>query len=270
MVRWAKRLLLGLAICWLRAGGRAVDFRVSKYRKYKRTTDAFDLAELDKIPAISKSLIMRGCATAGWQERRVTWCPSQDLPRFHQGPLAREDSRFYQHQGVDFQGIARAAFRNLNAGDVKEGASTITQQLARNTFSLGDDRWRRKLLEALLALRIESNLGKDKILEAYANRIYYGSGLYGVETASRACFGKSASDLTLSEAAILAGLIRSPNRLSPLEDTQTALAQRDRSDAHGGAENDYSRPRPRRLPESRCRSANVCFRAPRRITQWTP
>ncbi len=228
MVRWAKRLLLGLAIAGFALAAGLLIFAYPKYREYKRTTDAFDLAELDKIPAISEVFDyagMRYSRLAG--EARYVVPLSQISPFFIKALLAREDSRFYQHQGVDFQGIARAAFRNLNAGDVKEGASTITQQLARNTFSLGDDRWRRKLLEALLALRIESNLGKDKILEAYANRIYYGSGLYGVETASRACFGKSASDLTLSEAAILAGLIRSPNRLSPLEDTQTALAQRD-------------------------------------------
>ena len=121
-------------------------------------------------------------------------------------------TRFYKHRGVDLwyrsRGDAQRERRN-----VKEGASTITQQLARNTFDLGDDRWRKKFVEALLALRIEKNLSKEKILEAYANRIYYGLGLYGVETASRACFGKSANELTLSEAAILAGLIRSPEPL---------------------------------------------------------
>src|SRR5205814_2057845 len=148
-------------------------------------------------------------------------------PYFIDAVLAREDSRFYRHHGVDFNGIVRAAIHNLRAGGVREGASTLTQQLARNTYDLGEDRWRRKAVEALLALRIEKTFTKAQIFEAYANRIYYGTGMYGVETASRACFGKSAKELTLSEAAILAGLIRSPNRMSPLEDSRTALAQRD-------------------------------------------
>lgn len=128
---------------------------------------------------------------------------------------------------MDFKGIVRAAWKNLQAGGVEEGASTITQQLARNTYVLDENKWRRKVIEALLAQRIERNFSKAQILEAYANRIYYGRGLYGVETASRACFGKTAAELSLSEAGILAGLIRSPNRLSPLERTATALRERD-------------------------------------------
>lgn len=199
-----------------------------KYFEYKKAADSVDLAELEKIPAISEvfdNAGMRYSRLSG--EVRYVVPYSKISPYFIKALLAREDSRFYDHHGVDYFGIVRAAMRNFSAGGVKEGASTITQQLARNTFPLGDDKWRRKGIEALLALRIEKNLNKEKILEAYANRIYYGAGLYGVETASRACFGKSASDLTLSEAAILAGLIRSPNRLSPLEDTRTALTQRD-------------------------------------------
>jgi len=147
-------------------------------------------------------------------------------PNFTKALLAREDSRFYQHRGVDYAGILRAAWRNATLGSVREGASTLTQQLARNTYSLDADRWRRKVIEALLALRIEQHLSKDEILEAYMNRIYFGLGLYGVETASRACFGKSASELTLSESSILAGLIRSPNRFTPLGDSRKAITQR--------------------------------------------
>jgi penicillin-binding protein 1A len=183
---------------------------------------------LDNIPAISEVFDYAGMRYSKLEGQVRYVVPLAHIsPNFINALLAREDARFYQHRGVDFTGIVRAATRNLNAGNVKEGASTITQQLARNTFYLGHDRWRKKFVEALLALRIEKNLGKDKILEAYSNRIYYGVGLYGVETASRAFFGKSASELTLSEAAILAGLIRSPNRLNPLEDTRTALAERD-------------------------------------------
>ncbi|HEY5954855.1 MAG TPA: PBP1A family penicillin-binding protein [Terrimicrobiaceae bacterium] len=226
------RFLKVLAVVLLLAGAglvlAAFLLIYPKYREYQRVADGFDLAELDNIPAISEVFDYAGMRYSKLEGQVRYVVPlSQISPNFVKALLAREDARFYQHHGVDFTGIARAAMRNVNAGDVKEGASTITQQLARNTFDLGEDRWRRKFVEALLALRIEKNISKDKILEAYANRIYYGLGLYGVETASRACFGKSASDLTLSEAAILAGLIRSPNRLTPLGDTRTALAERD-------------------------------------------
>lgn len=228
MARFLKLLIALLALAGVGLAVAAFLFVYPKYREYKQIADSFDLAELDNIPAISEVFDFAGMRYSKLEGQVRYVVPlSQISPNFINALLAREDSRFYKHRGVDFPGIVRAAMRNLNAGNVKEGASTITQQLARNTFDLGEDRWRKKIVEALLALRIEKNLSKEKILEAYANRIYYGVGLYGVETASRACFGKSASDLTLSEAAILAGLIRSPNRLSPLEDSRTALAQRD-------------------------------------------
>jgi penicillin-binding protein 1A len=228
MARFLRRFIAVVAISSLALAGAAFVFIYPKYREYKQIADSFDLGELDRIPAISEVFDCAGMRYGRLEgEVRYVVPLAQISPNFIRALLAREDSRFYKHHGIDYPGILRAALRNLSAGDVKEGASTITQQLARNTFPLGEDRWHRKFVEALLALRIEKNLSKDKILEAYSNRIYYGVGLYGVETASRACFGKSASDLTLSEAAILAGLIRSPNRLNPLEDTRTALAQRD-------------------------------------------
>src|SRR5262245_46381306 len=228
MPRTLKLVIVLLALAGIGLAFAVFLFIYPKYREYQRVADSFDLAELDNIPAISEVFDYAGMRYSKLEGQVRYVVPlSQISPNFINALLAREDSRFYKHRGVDLTGIARAAVRNVNAGNVKEGASTITQQLARNTFDLGDDRWRKKLVEALLALRIEKNLSKEKILEAYANRIYYGLGLYGVETASRACFGKSANELTLSEAAILAGLIRSPNRLTPLGDSRTALAERD-------------------------------------------
>jgi penicillin-binding protein 1A len=228
MPRTLKLAIVLLALAGIGLAFAAFLFIYPKYREYQRVADSFDLAELDNIPAISEVFDYAGMRYSKLEGQVRYVVPlSQISPNFINALLAREDSRFYKHRGVDLTGIARAAMRNVNAGNVKEGASTITQQLARNTFDLGDDRWRKKFVEALLALRIEKNLSKEKILEAYANRIYYGLGLYGVETASRACFGKSANELTLSEAAILAGLIRSPNRLTPLGDSRTALAERD-------------------------------------------
>ncbi len=219
-------ILLVLATLALAIAGSI--FVYPRYQEYQAIADGFDLAELDRIPAISEVYDYAGLRYSRLPgEVRYVVPLAEISPHFINAVLAREDSRFREHQGVDYTGIGRAAVRNLQAGSVKEGASTLTQQLARNTFDLGDDRWRKKFVEALLALRIEKSLSKDQILEAYANRIYYGIGMYGVETAARACFGKSARELTLSEAAILAGLIRSPNRLNPLEDSRTALAQRD-------------------------------------------
>lgn len=147
-------------------------------------------------------------------------------PSFVDALLAREDTRFYQHGGVDPRGLLRALVRNVTAGSVREGASTITQQLARNSLPLGGRNLHRKLLEAMVALRIEREFSKEQILELYISRIYFGSGCYGVETASQAYFGKNASKLTLSEAAVLAGLIRSPNRFSPLKNPEGAAVQR--------------------------------------------
>ncbi len=141
--------------------------------------------------------------------------------------LAREDTRFYRHRGIDPIGIARAALRNFVAGGFREGASTITQQLARNSFPLGGKNLLRKMLEAALAYRIETELSKEEILEAYVNRIYFGSGYYGVEAASQAYFGKPASRMDLPEAALLAGLIRSPNRFSPFNNLDRSRRERD-------------------------------------------
>jgi penicillin-binding protein 1A len=140
--------------------------------------------------------------------------------------LAREDTRFYYHHGIDPIGIARAIVRNFVAGGFREGASTITQQLARNSFPLGGKNLVRKMIEAALAYRIETELSKEEILEAYMNRIYFGSGYYGVETASQAYFGKPASLMNLPESAMLAGIIRSPNRFSPFTNLKKAVAQR--------------------------------------------
>ena len=151
---------------------------------------------------------------------------SEVSPYFIDALLAREDSRFYQHKGIDWRGIARALVRDILSRSAKEGASSITQQLARNSLPLGGRTLNRKILEAMVALRIEQTFTKQQILELYINRIYFGAGCYGIETASQAYFGKNASKLNLSEAAVLAGLIRSPNRFSPLKNPEGAALER--------------------------------------------
>ena len=152
---------------------------------------------------------------------------SEISPLFVDALLAREDTRFFQHGGIDWRGILRALVRDIISGSAKEGASSITQQLARNSLPLGGRTLSRKMLEALVAVRIEHGFTKQQILELYINRIYFGAGCYGVETASQAYFSKNASKLNLSDAALLSGLIRSPNRFSPLKNPEGAALQRD-------------------------------------------
>jgi len=136
-------------------------------------------------------------------------------PVLRQAVLAIEDERFYSHRGVDPRGIARAMWRNLREGELVEGGSTITQQLARILFLSQERVVSRKVAEALLALEIERRLTKEEILERYLNQVYFGHGAYGVEMAARVYFGKPVKDVTLPEAALLAGLIRGPSIYSP-------------------------------------------------------
>ena len=188
----------------------------------------FDLSTIGQMPQRSAIYDRNGTfysRTVG--ENRVMVHYNQVSQNFVNALISREDSRFYEHHGVDPLGIVRAAIRNLLFGGMKQGASTITQQLARNSFPLGGKTFNRKFLEAAMAFRIEMEMSKEQILELYMNRIYFGSGLFGVEAASQAYFGCPAANMDLSQAALLAGLIRSPNRFSPLNNLEASLKQRD-------------------------------------------
>jgi penicillin-binding protein 1A len=136
--------------------------------------------------------------------------------------IAIEDRRFYSHLGIDPIGLTRAMVANILGGRFSQGGSTLTQQLAKNLFLTPDRTLERKVQEVLLALWLEHKHTKDQILEMYLNRVYFGSGAYGVEAASRRYFGKSARDVTLPEAALLAGLLKAPSRLSPARDPKAA------------------------------------------------
>ncbi len=141
--------------------------------------------------------------------------------------LASEDRKFYEHEGVDYRAIARATLANLTAGEVVEGASTITQQLSRIIFLGQDQTLTRKLREALLAQKMEQTLTKDQILERYLNLVYLGSGAYGVADAAWVYFSKSVNQLTLSEIAMIAGLAPAPSSFSPLVNLEAARQRRD-------------------------------------------
>jgi penicillin-binding protein 1A len=139
--------------------------------------------------------------------------------------LATEDARFYQHFGVDIQGTTRATLRNASADGVVQGGSSITQQLAKNLFLTPERSMRRKINEAFLAMWIEARLSKDEILKMYLDRSYLGGGTYGVEAAAQFYFGKSIRDVTLAEAAMLAGLFKAPSRFAPHVNIQAARAR---------------------------------------------
>src|SRR4051812_5660631 len=195
---------------------------------YGTWAQTFDMKNVGEMPERSTVYDVDGkiySRLAGANRLKVSL--SEVSPQFIATVLAREDTRFYEHKGIDWRGVLRALVRDVLSMSAKEGASSLTMQLARNSLPLGGRTFSRKLLEAMVSLRIEREFTKQQILELYINRIYFGAGCYGVETASQAYFGKNASKLNLAESALLAGIVRGPNRFSPLRNPQGAAAQRD-------------------------------------------
>jgi 1A family penicillin-binding protein len=161
-----------------------------------------------------------------YRERRISVPLAQISPNVIHAVLAIEDQRFYDHKGLDFWRIAGAFVANVRGREKLQGGSTITQQLARKSF-LGDDKtFRRKLKEMFLAIRVEDKFTKDEILELYLNKVYFGEGLYGIEAAARGYFAKSAKDLSVEEAALIAGLIQAPSAYAPTDHPDRAIARR--------------------------------------------
>ena len=146
-------------------------------------------------------------------------------PQLPRAFVAIEDRRFYSHFGIDPMGIARALVRNITRRGVSQGGSTLTQQLAKNLFLTQERTASRKIQEAILALWLEHRFSKDQILELYLNRVYFGAGAYGVEAAAQRYFGKPAREVTIAEAATLAGLVQAPSRLAPNRNPDAARAR---------------------------------------------
>jgi len=221
--RWLWRLGLGglvLAVLSLLALGVTLWL-------FARTLPPFDSLADYHPPQVSRCYDVQGRVAAEFFEQRRTVIALPDIPlQVRQAFLAAEDADFYRHPGLDFTGMLRALWRNILAGKVVQGGSTITQQVVK-TFLLGPERsLRRKIREALLALRIESNLSKDDILSLYLNQIYFGHGCYGVQEAARFFFGRPVSRLTLAQAAMLASLPKSPSLYSPLRHPAAARRRR--------------------------------------------
>lgn len=162
-----------------------------------------------------------------FKEQRIEIPLAQMSPLLVKAIVSVEDQRFYEHQGVDTVRIAAAALSNLRQGNRAQGGSTLTQQLARQAFLTLDKSYVRKLKEVIVAAELEAEYSKDEILELYLNKVYFGDGLHGVEAASLGFFGKHASDLTLPEAALIAGLVKSPSTYAPTVNLTRAITRRD-------------------------------------------
>ena len=178
-------------------------------------------------PVITRVLASDGSLLDTFAEQRRILIESRDIPQvFTQALIAVEDSGFYRHTGFDFQGILRAAWRNLSTLRKLQGASTLTQQLARNLFLHREKTFRRKVQEVLLATEIERQYTKEEILRFYCNQIYWGHGRYGLEAATRFYLGKPARELNLPQAALLAGMIQRPEDFTPFKNPEAAMRRR--------------------------------------------
>jgi len=184
--------------------------------------DTRALAETERRPSVVM-FAADGSRLASYGDIYGAAVQAGDLPpHLRDAVVAIEDRKFYAHIGIDPWGVARALVVNVRAGRIVQGGSTLTQQLAKNLFLTPERSLKRKLQEALLALILEARYAKDQLLTIYLNRVYFGAGAYGVEAASRKFFAKSSRDVTVYEAALLAGLLRAPSRLNPQHDPQAA------------------------------------------------
>ncbi len=217
-----SRVIIGIILLILLVGGGYMTFLsltlpdvsiISKTIPHETTTiysaDNVVLADLHK------------------EENRLIVPLSKISPTMRKAVVALEDSRFYRHHGIDPIGIVRATVVNVVRGEKAQGASTITQQLARHLFLSKQKKFQRKVAEIVLAFKIERKYTKDEILEMYLNQVYWGHNAYGIESASLQYFGKHAEELSIAESALLAGMLRAPEFYSPFRNPQEALKRKD-------------------------------------------
>jgi len=222
-----SRPLFWVGLLFLGAGGGAIAYGGKMWYSLEQS-----LPEMSDISAFNRDgtlTIKAADSTIIFQQGPATreQLTQEEIPELlKQAFVAIEDRRFHEHKGVDYPGIARAVVSNIQEGDVVQGGSTITQQLARMVFLNQEKSIRRKLREAMLAWKIEEVLTKEQILERYLNLVYLGSGAYGVADASRVYFSKPVQALTLPEIATLAGLAPAPSQYSPLENPEVARTRR--------------------------------------------
>jgi penicillin-binding protein 1A len=220
--RWSKRLFWTgafAALLGLIAVGTAVFFAAREMASYSALMES----------QTAQSIIVRardGTEIQALGPSYGEWLPSDEIPQVMKDAMVSvEDHRFYSHPGVDPLGLMRAVWNALNEDRQVSATSTITQQLARNLFLNSNRTLYRKLNEIILAMALEYNFSKDQILELYLNKVYFGGGAYGVDSASRKFFSHSARELSLEEAAIIAGLVKAPSRYSPTADIDAAVGR---------------------------------------------
>ena len=223
--RSKRRLWLGLGAC-LGIGG-AIATGLVWYRLERNLPQSVESAltfarEGTLTIQAADGTVLQELGPVTHQKLKIWQMPEPVIEAF----VTSEDRRFYAHHGIDYQGIVRAALVNLRAGEVVEGGSTITQQLARIVFLTQERSLWRKLKETLLAQRIERKLSKEQILERYLNLVYLGSGAYGIADAASVYFGKSVDELSLAQAATLAGITPAPSVYSPFTNQEAALERR--------------------------------------------
>jgi penicillin-binding protein 1A len=226
--RWFRRLLIGIGVITLLVGSGIGVAALWAFTVLPRSLpnvaalESFQPMQGTKVYDDNDELI-----TEFHVERRI-FVPLAHVPRsLRDAVLATEDRRFYSHWGIDPIGIGRAVWQNYRRGRIVEGGSTITQQLTKVLFLTPDKSLERKLKEAILALELERRYSKDRILEMYLNQVYFGHGAYGVEAAARTYFGKSVSELTVRESALIAGLPRAPSAYSPFDHAEAAKRRRE-------------------------------------------
>ena len=225
--RFLRRVLIAFAFVILLATAGA---GVAGYVVYQElATGLPDVSELqDYQPSLVTEVYDRSeklIAEFFVEKRRLVHL-SEIPAHVRNATIAAEDSRFYSHGGVDYIGIGRAVWVNLRAGTTREGASTITQQVARNLFLTRERTLRRKIREAILARRIEQRYDKDSILQIYLNQIFYGHNTYGIEAAAQLYCGKSVADISLADGAMISGLPPAPNTYSPLRNPERSMQRR--------------------------------------------
>ncbi|WP_057774593.1 transglycosylase domain-containing protein [Cytobacillus dafuensis] len=220
---WKKRHMTQIAIL---SASMAVLAFLSFFYYFSKNADISALnAGLDQSTIIYD---VNGEVASKITSNKVEGVPIQEIPdHMKNAVIAIEDHRFYDHNGIDIIGIGRAFFTNLKAGEIVEGGSTITQQLTKNAMLSSEKTYKRKIEEFFLAREIEKVYSKEEILQMYLNQIYFGEGAWGIKRAAAKYFGKEVKDLTISESALLAGLIKAPSAINPYKNEKKAIERRD-------------------------------------------
>ncbi|MGN6122621.1 MAG: transglycosylase domain-containing protein [Sphingomonas oligoaromativorans] len=218
-LRTSLKIFAGLALLALIALGVAIGITMSSLPSFDALKSSPN-GQMIRVHAADGTVLVSIGPSYG------QWLRGDQIPQVMKDAMVSvEDRRFYEHPGVDPIGILRSVQVRITSGHWRQGGSTITQQLARNVFLTNNKTWTRKIHEQILALAMERKFSKDQILELYLNKVYFGGGSYGIDAASRKFFGHGADQLSLGEAAIIAGLVKAPSNYSPTADVQAAVGR---------------------------------------------